>query len=224
LSGNLCKAHEGESFWKSVLRATAQRSALVFSARNSSRILGGHPWKTKSLTMSTDSASSVEVDIAKQREEARWNRLADGMRRFHNYFKMEFDNIYKLADGSFNEHHMSLPMFLREIDGLHKHLTAHHTIEERYIFPDLAKRMPAFSQNEKHLKSHEGIHEGLDRLSLLTTAYRKDPTSYSPEKIRECLDSFRDVLMTHLDEEVEDLSAENMKKYWTLAELERIAF
>ena len=33
---------------------------------------------------------------------------------------------------------------------------------------------------------------------------------------------YRDVLMRHLDEEVNDLRGENMKKYWTLEEVERI--
>lgn len=36
----------------------------------------------------------------------------------------------------------------------------HHTIEERHIFPILAKRMEAFQDNEVHLKSHEAIHHG----------------------------------------------------------------
>lgn len=33
---------------------------------------------------------------------------------------------------------------------------------------------------------------------------------------------FRGVLMRHLDEEVKDLGAENMKKYWTLEEVDRM--
>ena len=41
-----------------------------------------------------------------------------------------------------------------------------------------------------------------------------------------CADSshhfYRDVLMRHLDEEVADLSGENLKKYFTLEELDKI--
>ncbi|KAH8107477.1 hypothetical protein DFH11DRAFT_1691675 [Phellopilus nigrolimitatus] len=117
---------------------------------------------------------------------------------------------------------MSLTMFLREAESLKKHLEAHHTIEERFIFPVLAKRMPMFSDNEQHLKSHEAIHEGLARLSDLTNEFKSDPKTYSPTRMRECLDSFREVLMHHLDEEVHDLGAESLKKYWTLAEVDRI--
>ena len=33
----------------------------------------------------------------------------------------------------------------------------------------------------------------------------------------------REVLMRHLDEEVADLQGENLKKYWTLEEVDKIA-
>jgi len=41
-------------------------------------------------------------------------------------------------------------------------LTMHHTIEERYLFPILAKSMPQFAENGDgaHITSHQGIHEG----------------------------------------------------------------
>ncbi|EJD02598.1 uncharacterized protein FOMMEDRAFT_19894 [Fomitiporia mediterranea MF3/22] len=117
---------------------------------------------------------------------------------------------------------MSLQMYLREADSLKKHLETHHSIEERFIFPELAKKMPSFAENDQHRKSHEGIHDGLVKLGAITREFRENPTSYSPERMRECLDSFRDVLMKHLDEEVEDLRGENLKKYWTLEELDKI--
>jgi len=40
--------------------------------------------------------------------------------------------------------------------------------------------------------------------------------------MRVCLDSFREVLFKHLDEEVADLLGENLRKYWTLEVVERI--
>jgi len=210
----------------SFLIKAAFRNHLAFAIRRDHSSLvksraGLHPIVRRSQ-MSTDSASvsPTASDREARRIEARWNRLADSMDRFHAYFRMEFERIYELADGSFHELRMTLPMYLKEVDGLKRHLEAHHTIEERFIFPILANRMPAFAENEQHRKSHDGIHEGLDRLSLLTNSYRANPPSYSPEKMRECLDSFRNVLMRHLDEEVADLGAENMKKYWTLQEVD----
>ncbi|KAI9060275.1 hypothetical protein FKP32DRAFT_1760532 [Trametes sanguinea] len=148
--------------------------------------------------------------------------LADSMTYFHNHFKHEFDAVYELADGSFTKRGMSLPMYLRLAAQLAKGLTAHHTIEERYIFPILAKRMTSFKDDEVHLKSHEAIHHGLDELNALIRKWSEEPSTYKPEEMRACLDSWREVLFKHLDQEVQDLSGENMKKYWTLEELERI--
>ncbi|KAF7792317.1 hypothetical protein EIP86_003353 [Pleurotus ostreatoroseus] len=155
--------------------------------------------------------------IVNARNEKRWNR-------FHDYFKAEFELVYELADGSFTTRGMSTKMYLAEADDLRKHLTMHHTIEERHIFPLLAKRMPAFRNDEQHIKSHHGIHEGLDKLSVLLKKWNADPTKYSPDEMKACLDSWRDVLFRHLDEEVADLGGENMCKYWTLEEIDRIPF
>ena len=74
-----------------------------------------------------------------------------------------------------------------------------------------------------------------------------EPSTYKPEEMRACLDGWRDVLFNHLDEEVctglglpricqthnpalmclrrgqvRDLSAESLKKYWTVEEVARI--
>jgi len=169
------------------------------------------------------SASETNAQrIANARDERRWNRLADMMSRFHEYFKAEFNAVYEMADGSFSTRGMNLRMYLSEAGELKKHLTVHHTIEERHVFPVLAKRMPAFKDDEQHIKSHHGIHEGLDKLGALIEKWLAEPSTYDPKEMKECLDGWREVLFKHLDEEVEDLRGENMKKYWTLEEVERI--
>lgn len=102
----------------------------------------------------------------------------------------------------------------------------HHTIEERHIFPLLAKYMPRFGigADEVHIKSHRAIHDGthirhlipspycssishlqligLENLEKLVAKWKADPSKYSPTEMRACLDGFRDVLFDHLDEEV----------------------
>ncbi|KIY73083.1 hypothetical protein CYLTODRAFT_387548 [Cylindrobasidium torrendii FP15055 ss-10] len=155
-------------------------------------------------------------------EEAKWNSLADRMSMFHDHFKHEFTSLYEMADGSFSKRGLNLGLYLQTARQFEHYLTVHHTIEERHIFPVLAKKMPAFQHNEEHLKSHEGIHDGLEKLKTLLHKWKLDPKSYSPEEMRGCLDGFREVLFRHLDDEVKDLGAENMKKYWTLDEVARI--
>ncbi|KAK7057131.1 hemerythrin HHE cation binding domain-containing protein [Favolaschia claudopus] len=157
-------------------------------------------------------------------EERRWNRFGDTMNQFHSYFKQEFNTIYELADGTFSKRGMSLSLYLEKARQLNTHLTMHHTIEEKHIFPILAKKMPEFALETEHghIESHKKIHDGLDELATLVYKFKKEPTTYSPTEMRACLDGFREVLFAHLDEEVSDLQGENMKKYWTLEELEAI--
>ncbi|KAF8514969.1 hemerythrin/HHE cation-binding motif-containing protein [Gautieria morchelliformis] len=144
------------------------------------------------------------------------------MQDFHTYLKYEFDELYALADGSFNSRGMSLSMFLQSATDFRRHLEAHHSIEEKYLFPILARKMPAFSDNEQHRNSHKQIHDGLDALTALIARFHSSLPSYSPTEFRACLDGFRDVLTRHLDEEVHDLQGENLRRYWTLEELSEI--
>jgi len=157
-------------------------------------------------------------------EERKWNRLGNKMSQFHEWYKQEFNTLYELADGSFSRRGMSLSLYLNSAKSLNNHLTMHHTIEERYLFPILAKSMPQFAENGDgaHITSHQGIHEGLVELDRLVTQWKTTPSTYSPTDMRACLDNFRDVLFRHLDEEVADLRGDNLKKYITLEELESL--
>jgi len=155
-------------------------------------------------------------------DERRWNRLATRMHGFHAYLMSEFDSIYNLADGKYTERGLTLQQYLRQALEFRHHLEMHHDIEERYIFPVLAQRMAAFADNQKHRNAHRLIHEGLDRLSTLIARYQNEPVIYSPVDVRDCLNSFRDVLVSHLAEEEKDLSGENMKQYYTLEEVDRL--
>lgn len=96
----------------------------------------------------------------------------------------------------------------------------HHTIEEQHLFPILAQKMPQFAKDKDgaHISSHKGIHDGLKELSSLLAKWRKSPSTYSPSEMRSCLDGFREVLF---HQEVADLRGENLKKYFTLEEVER---
>jgi len=144
------------------------------------------------------------------------------MHGFHSYLLSELNSIYNLADGKYTQRGMSLSQYLRQALEFRSHLEMHHNIEERYIFPVLAQRMSVFGDNAKHRNAHAIIHEGMNRLSALVGRYQRDPTIYSPVEIRDCLDSFRDVLVSHLAEEEKDLSGENMKQYYTLEEVDRL--
>jgi len=173
-----------------------------------------------SSTMASDTAAQIPLSSLPPHEQKRWKHLGTAMSDHHKMFKAQFEMLYDLADGSFSKYGLDLPSYLNEARGLSQELSNHHMIEERFIFPILAERMPQFKA--EHLESHKGIHDGIARLAVLLSKYRSKPASYSSTEMKECLDSWREVLYRHLDEEVADLQADNLRKYWTLQDLQRI--
>ncbi|KAG6832593.1 hypothetical protein H0H92_014429 [Tricholoma furcatifolium] len=146
------------------------------------------------------------------------------MAAFHNWFKEEYKTIHAFADGSFNKRGLSLPRYLDTVVAFNSHLHAHHTIEERFVFPILAKKIPKFAHDAQdgHVRSHQAIHDALQSLLALVTKWRMDPASYSPAEMTEALEGLAGVLFEHLDQEVEDLRGDNLKPYFTLEEIEAI--
>lgn len=95
----------------------------------------------------------------------------------------------------------------------------HHTIEEQHIFPVLAKKMPSFREELELLTQHKRIHEGLERLEDYVAACRSGEREFRMSELMDIMDSFGTVLFQHLDEEVAQLGADNMKLYWTPQEM-----
>ncbi|KAK4684684.1 hypothetical protein P7C73_g5484, partial [Tremellales sp. Uapishka_1] len=174
--------------------------------------------------MGTDSKpSEPKLSAAEERQ---WDSLATGMERYHAHFRHEFNRVYTLADGGFHKEGLNLPRFIQVAEQLAQHLDAHHRIEA-YIFPKLAKRMPQFKagarEQGEHLKSHKAIHDGLDKYEAFLSASKQNPSSYNPTTLREIMDSFREVLYRHLEEEVHDLGGPSMRAAgWTLNEIRQI--
>lgn len=95
----------------------------------------------------------------------------------------------------------------------------HHSIEERYFFPLLAKKMPGFRKQDDLLAQHRRIHAGLDMFKEYLEECRNGERELILKELKVIMELFGDVLWQHLDDEVKELGAENMRKYWTLAEI-----
>ena len=117
---------------------------------------------------------------------------------------------------------MSIKSYLSTGAEFAHHLTIHHTIEERHIFPVLARKMPAFKEELQLLTHHKRIHEGLEVFEAYIDACRTGEKELRMEEVKGIMDGFGAVLWEHLDAEVEQLGAENMRRFWTLEEMRRM--
>ena len=117
---------------------------------------------------------------------------------------------------------MSIRSFLSTGEDFCHHLTVHHTIEEQHIFPVLARKIPAYKKDLQLRTQHKQLHAGLDKFEAYIGQCRSGERELRLGELKEVMDTFGTVLWTHLDDEVRELRAENMRKYWTLEEIRRI--
>ncbi|TPX11192.1 uncharacterized protein E0L32_001010 [Thyridium curvatum] len=168
------------------------------------------------------------------REFREYNHLADQMNAYHNHFRHTWTMLYTACTENRRPQGMSLRQFIDQ--GLYfvRGLTMHHNIEETYFFPQLAKRMPEFQAGKgkgkgggkgggggmaELLQQHRQIHAGMDVFEEYLTQCRRGERELEMATLKAKMDSWGDVLWTHLDQEVKTLGAENMRKYWTKEEI-----
>jgi hemerythrin superfamily protein len=107
--------------------------------------------------------------------------------------------MYKACEANKRPSGMSIRQFLALGDQFCSSLTIHHGVEERYIFPVLAERMPRFRDQEHLKKQHEGIHEGLDVFEKYLKDCRRGVTELRLDEMKRILDTFGEVLWAHLE-------------------------
>ncbi|RAH70189.1 hemerythrin domain-containing protein [Aspergillus aculeatinus CBS 121060] len=148
-----------------------------------------------------------------------YNRLAEHMDQFHTHFRHTYATL-QTACAPANKKPTLPPKALITL-GLEfcHHLTMHHTIEERHIFPVLARRMPEFRRELSLVGQHKVIHRGMDALERYLEGCRRGETDLERGEVKRLLEGFGTVLFEHLDQEVEALRAENMRRYWKVGEM-----
>ncbi|KAJ9617394.1 hypothetical protein H2204_013816 [Knufia peltigerae] len=150
-----------------------------------------------------------------------FNRLAEEMEFYHGMFRSTWDQLYAgTAPGSRLKPSQLINLGLRFC----QHLEGHHDIEEAHWFPVLGKKMPGFKARGFAKEQHREMHKGLERLGPYLMECRSGDRELRREEVREIMDSFAKVLWSHLEEEVKELEAENMRKYWTKDEMRRFPF
>ncbi|SCZ89666.1 BZ3500_MvSof-1268-A1-R1_Chr9g10538 [Microbotryum saponariae] len=196
----------------------------------STRIMGksSHSRTDDDNSSCSDFVSPPPRNSTEQRE---WDRMSTRMSMFHTHFRQTFARVWQMSEKVSPDELQdfldcaeefvrsllflgdpagSTAIFISVLSVQVHHLEGHHGIEERYIFPVLAKKMPEFRVS---LLSDRGmIHAGMDRYQDYIRAARATPTAFSPEKLREIMGSMGPILFYHLDAEVETLKADNLRR------------
>ena len=82
--------------------------------------------------------------------------------------------------------------------------------------------MPAFRKELKLLTQHKEIHKGMDRMEMYLDECKAGKRDLQMGELKKIMESFGTVLWSHLSDEVEQLSPDNMRKYWSLEEVKRL--
>lgn len=82
--------------------------------------------------------------------------------------------------------------------------------------------MPAFASRDQLIAQHKVIHDGLEKLQSHVQNCLQSSVDLRWNQIKEILDSFGPTLWEHLEDEVRELGAEEMRKYWSIAEMNRL--
>ncbi|PSN62188.1 hypothetical protein BS50DRAFT_503489 [Corynespora cassiicola Philippines] len=170
----------------------------------------------------TQEAAEKPLPKLTDHEFRQYNRMAESMDYFHNHFRETWTMLMTACEKQKRPQGMSIRQFLAVGEQFVQHLSMHHSIEERRIFPVLARKMPAFKKELELLTQHKEIHKGMDRLGEYIEECQSGERELRMGELKKILDSFGAVLWQHLDDEVKELGAENMRKYWTLEEMRRM--
>ncbi|KAB8220980.1 hypothetical protein BDV33DRAFT_202947 [Aspergillus novoparasiticus] len=156
-----------------------------------------------------------------------YNRGAEKMDYFHGFLRRSWNLLWDATTSGRRPASMTMKQFITEGLRFAEHLEIHHGIEETHIFPYLAKKMPEFRtgrdrQAAELLRQHQEIHNGLEGFRDYLERCLHGEEELRLDVLRRKMDGWREVLWTHLDQEVKTLGAENMRRYWTKEEMARI--
>lgn len=161
-----------------------------------------------------------------------YNRLAEHMDLFHAHFRTAWNTLWTAAcagNGALGKNKSRGRSLVGEGLAFVAQLEIHHNIEETYIFPVLARRMPEFRSDGKGgkgaaelLRQHREIHDGMEGMRTYLRSCREGGQDLDMAALKAQMESWGTVLWTHLDQEVKTLGAENMRKYWTADEIRQI--
>lgn len=158
-----------------------------------------------------------------------WDCLYNGMLPFHENFRHSLSQISTLlstlspTSPSKNKIN-NLANLLYLCSTLCHHLETHHMIEERFIFPILATKLPQFGHSSQHTNEHQQMHKAIHNLETyvgqVSTALRAGKVKkaeeldqvYDHAEMVARVQELKAVLLPHLEAEEASLRAPVVKQ------------
>lgn len=169
-----------------------------------------------------DTADGDKLPALTPQEFRVYNALSERMDLFHEDFRQSWQLLWKACTTNKRPQGMTLRQFLDRGIMFCQHLTNHHNLEERAVFPVLGRRMPEFRADLPD--QHKEIHAGLISMSGYLRKCRDSEADFVMGELRDRMEGWGPTLLQHLDEEVQALRAENMRKYWTVDDIKKMGF
>jgi hypothetical protein len=161
----------------------------------------------------------------------------------HDHFRQMYATLQTACANNRRPANMSLKQFIDEGLRLARYLEMHHSIEETHLYPLLGRKMPEFrstggaaaaaggggkgkagKKRDKQedcelLRQHRAIHDGVDGMAEYLRRCKDRECELELGVLKGKVEPWGEVLMTHLDQEVRDLGADRMRRFWTLQEM-----
>ncbi|KAJ7170811.1 hypothetical protein C8R43DRAFT_1120546 [Mycena crocata] len=134
----------------------------------------------------------------------------------HNMFIRGINAIYAQAEGITEEQVKPFSFFCIHFLGMLHH---HHHIEETLLFPFFETKLGLHTM-DKNVEQHAAFMDGLTDLETYLKAVQEGTATYKAATLIEKLNSFADILIEHLREEIATLESSRMREAFTKKELE----
>ncbi|KIW05190.1 uncharacterized protein PV09_03738 [Verruconis gallopava] len=157
--------------------------------------------------------------------------MANEMAFVHNCFIRGFNSILLQGPhipsyGQPDYRPQDVKDFLLFTDFLIRVLHHHHKVEETVGFPEIEKEIGEPGFLSVATEQHAQFHDGLEIIWEMAKTMQNDPSKWTWDAMKQCLDSFMPVMYTHLVEEIDlflklgQFNEKALKRAWKALEEE----
>jgi len=155
------------------------------------------PWADKPFSLLSTPVKTDEISLET-------HRVATEMSLAHNVLIRGLNAIYQQAPFIPPSVAPDFIVFIRAwIDAIHNH----HSAEETFFFPRIARYTDQADIMATNIQQHESFDKGLEDLKQYADEVATKPATYEGARVRGIIDGFAPDLVSHLHDEIGTLLA-----------------